>query len=309
MNRDAAGQTRLDQLGATGDDADQVLVPQAGQQLHEHERAAARALDEVEQRVVGLGVDDVLGHLGHGGIVERAEDDPLGAAVVQMLDRAEDLRRALVGAEGEDPGHRQVGEAHGQREQRRRGPAVSPLQVVERDHQRPVEGGALEQHLQVLQQPVALLGQRAKLRQPGSLEQRVRAVEQRGHQRRELDHASPGLGRASAHPEREPPRDPVRLGQQSGLAHPRLSLDEHHRPDTRAHAIKLNADRREFSVPTANNGSAGGRQAQISESTALAEARFAVARLRAGAAPSADAPLATTSVGTERPEGMRCIGG
>ena len=39
-----------------------------------------RALDEVEKRVVGLGVDDVLGHLGHGGVVERAEDDPLGAA-------------------------------------------------------------------------------------------------------------------------------------------------------------------------------------------------------------------------------------
>ena len=30
---DAAGQARLDQLGPTGDDADQVLVPQAGQQL------------------------------------------------------------------------------------------------------------------------------------------------------------------------------------------------------------------------------------------------------------------------------------
>ena len=198
-----------------------------------------------------------------------------------MLDRAEDLRRALVGAEGEDPGHRQVGEAHGQREQRRGGPAVSPLQVVERDQERPVEGGALEQHLQVLQQPVALLGQRAKLRQPGSLEQRARAVEQRGHQRSELDDPRAGLSRASAHSEREPPRDPVRLGQEAGLAHTRLSLDEHHRPDTRAHAIKLNTDRREFSVPTANNGSAGGRQAQISESTSLAEARFAVARLRA----------------------------
>ena len=144
---DAAGQTRFDQLGPTGDDADQVLFPQAGQQLRENERAAVRALDEVEKCVVGLGVDDVLGHLGHGGVVERAEDDPLGAAVVEMLDRAEDLRRALVGAEGDDPGHRQVGEAHGQREQRRGGPAVSPLQVVERDQERPVEGGALEHHL------------------------------------------------------------------------------------------------------------------------------------------------------------------
>ena len=76
VEADAAGQTRLDQLGLTGDDADQVLVPQAGQQLGEHERAAVRALDEVEKCVVGLGVHDVLGHLGHGDVVERAEDDP-----------------------------------------------------------------------------------------------------------------------------------------------------------------------------------------------------------------------------------------
>ena len=203
---------------------------------------------------------------------------------VQLLDRAEDLRRTLVGPEGEDPGHRQVGEADGQREQRRGGPAVSPLQVVERDQERPVEGGALEQHLEVLQQPVALLGQRAKLRQPGSLEQRARAVEQRGHQRSELDDPCAGLSRASAHPEPEPPRDPVRLGQEPSLAHTRLSLNKHHRPDARAHAIELNTDRREFSVPTANKRSAGGRQAQISESMSLAEARFAVARLRASGA-------------------------
>ena len=82
MNADAAGQTRLDEFGPTGNDADQVLVPQAGEQLHENERAAASALDEVEKCVVGLGVHDVLGDLGHGGIVEWAEDDPLGAAVV-----------------------------------------------------------------------------------------------------------------------------------------------------------------------------------------------------------------------------------
>ena len=98
----------------------------------------------------------------------------------------------------------------------------------------------------------------------------MRAVEQRGHQRSELDDARAGLGRAGADPEREPSRDPGRLGQQAGLAHARLSLDEHHRADARAHAVELNADRREFSVPTANNGSGRGRQAQISESTAIA---------------------------------------
>ena len=200
-----------------------------------------------------------------------------------MLDRAEELRRALLGAEGEDPGDRQVGEADGQRAQRRRGPAVGPLQVVERDQQRPVECGALEHRLQVLQQPVPLLGQRAKLPQPGSLEQRARAVEQRGHQRSELDDPGAGLGRAGADPEREPSRDPGRLRQQAGLAHARLSLDEHHRADTRAHAVKLNTDRREFSVPTTNNGSTGGRRAQISESTALAGGRAPLHRGSRGA--------------------------
>ena len=160
---DAPGQPGFDQLGLTGDNADQGLVTEAGQQLHEQERTAARALDEVEERVVGFGVHYVLGHLGHGGVVERSEDDPLGPAVVQMLDRAEELRRALVGAEGEDPTDRQVAEPDGQRAQCRGGPAVGPLEVVERDQERPVQCGALEHRLQVLQQPVTLLGQRVEL--------------------------------------------------------------------------------------------------------------------------------------------------
>ena len=96
----------------------------------------------------------------------------------------------------------------------------------------------------------------------------MRAVEQRGHQRSELDDPRAGLGRASADPEREPPRDPGRLRQQAGLAHARLSLDEHDRARAGAHAVELNADRREFSVPTANNGSGRDRPAQISESMA-----------------------------------------
>ena len=147
----------------------------------------------------------------------------------------------------------------------------------------PSECGALEHRLQVLQQPVPLLGQRVELPQPGSLEQRLRAVEQRGHQRSELDDLRAGLGRAGADPEREPSRDPGRLRQQAGLAHARLSLDEHHRAGARAHAVKLNTDRREFSVPTANNGSGRARQAQISESTAITGPRFASQRRRAPA--------------------------
>ena len=113
----------------------------------------------------------------------------------------------------------------------------------------PAERGALEHRLQVLQQPVPLLGQRVKLPQPGSLEQRVRAVEQRGHQRSELDDLRAGLGRAGADPEREPSRDPGRLRQQAGLAHARLSLDEHDRAGARAHAVELNTDRSRVQRP------------------------------------------------------------
>jgi hypothetical protein len=69
---DAAWQTRLEQFGLTGDDPDQVLVPQPRQQLGEHERAAPRVLDEVEKCAVGFGVHDVLGDLGDGGVPGRA---------------------------------------------------------------------------------------------------------------------------------------------------------------------------------------------------------------------------------------------
>jgi hypothetical protein len=270
---DAAGQARLDQLGPTGDNADQILVPQPGQQLHEYEWPAVRAPGQVEERVVGFGVHHVLGHLGHGGVVEWAEDDPLSAAVLQMPDRSDELRGALVGAEGEDPGNRQVGEANGQRTQRRRCPTVGPLQVVERDQQRSVQSSALEQRLQILQQPVPLLGERVELPEPGSLEQRVRAVEQSVHQRSQLDDPGTRFGCASADPKREPSRDSSRLRQQAGLAHARLSVDEHYRADARAHPVELNTDRREFGVPTAHHGSRSARQAQIGESTSVRHPR------------------------------------
>jgi hypothetical protein len=106
-----------------------------------------------------------------------------------------------------------------------------------------------------LEQPVALLGQRVKLRQPGSVEQWIRAVEQCCHHRSEFDGPRAGLGRADADSEREPSGDAGCLGEQSCLAHARLPLDEDHRAGSRADALELSTDRREFGVSTADNGS------------------------------------------------------
>ncbi len=159
---DAVWKTRLQQPRATADNADQLFVSEARQELHEDQWAAMRALDEVEERVIRHGVNDILSHLGHCGVVQRADDDPFGPILVEMLDRAAKLRRALLSTECEDPSDWQVGEPRGQRAQGRCSPAIRPLQVIQRDQHRPVERGALQHRLEVLQQPVPLLGQRAE---------------------------------------------------------------------------------------------------------------------------------------------------
>jgi hypothetical protein len=188
--------------------------------------------------------------------------------VGEVLDRAQQLRRALVGAEGDDPGDRNRGEADGQGAERCRGPAVGPLLIVEGDQDRAVERGALEHRLEVLEQPVALLGQGVELPQPGSLQHRLRAVEQRRHQRRELHDARAGLRSAGADPDREPSCDPRGLRQQAALAHAGLALDEHHAAGPGARAVELDTDPREFGVPATNDGSGREGVGQSPESTA-----------------------------------------
>jgi hypothetical protein len=108
-----------------------------------------------------------------------------------------------------------------------------------------------------------------KLPQPGSLEQRVRAVKQRGHQRSELNDSCAWFGGPNANPEPKPPRDPCCLRQQAGLAHARLALDQNDCARAGTDTVERNADQRKFGIATANKRSGRENPAQVSESMAI----------------------------------------
>ena len=245
--------------GLTGDDADQVLVAQPGQQLHEQERAAVRALDEVEQRVVGLGVDDVLGHLGDGVVVERAEDDPLGAGVLEILDRA------AGAAPSPGPGGRRRSRRPAGRRGGRAAPAAPP-----RSRCRPTAGrrarsaaaaerGSLEHRLQVLQQPVPLLGQRVQLA-PRSLEQRLEPSNSAVISGASSTTLSTGLGRAGCRPGTRAGARPAPPPPAAGSCPCPAPFDQHHRAGARPHAVELNTDRGELGIPAADRRSRNRRR-------------------------------------------------
>ncbi len=65
---------------------------------------------------------------------------------------------------------------------------LSTLHVVQEDEHWAVQCGALEQRLQLLQPPVALLGSRPEAAEPGTIQQGWRPVEERPEQRRKLSH-------------------------------------------------------------------------------------------------------------------------
>ena len=170
-----------------------------------------------------------------------------------MLDRAEELRRALPGAEGEDPGDRHAGERTGSA----RSAAAVPLSAHCRSSSEIRSGPSSAARSSIACRSCSsqyrCSGSGVKLPQPGSLEQRV--APSNSAVISGASSTTPAPGSAAPTPTRNASRRATRrrLGEQAGLAHARLSLDEYHRAGAGADAVELNADRREFSVPTANN--------------------------------------------------------
>ena len=68
-----------------------------------------------------------------------------------------------AGAEGQHPPDRQRRQLGRKTPQRGQGPAVSPLQIIKADHDGLAESSPLQQRLDVLEQPVTLLGRRVRL--------------------------------------------------------------------------------------------------------------------------------------------------
>jgi hypothetical protein len=111
--------------------------------------------------------------------------------------------------------------------------------IVDRDQEWRLERRALEQLLQVSQQPVPLLGLRMKSGELAWAEQRLGSVEQRCQQRRDLDHRLARLGCADADSDAEAAGYRRDLREQATLAHAGGALDDNHRFGAVGEALEL----------------------------------------------------------------------
>ena len=217
------------------------LLAQPFEQLDEQERIPARVRRELQQR--GLADRrEVVGHdLGDGIVRKRPQHDPPGAPEAS----GQLAQRGGARAQREAPEDRQLRGPRHERPQRQQRAGVRGVQVVERDHQRPVERGGLEHVVDLLDQPEAelrRLGRRVGAPEP--------AVEQRRQQRGERHGALAfeGLGGYLAQP--RAPGDRRRLGEQPRLADPRRALDQQHAARAAGRRGDELSDRRQLVVAT-----------------------------------------------------------
>jgi hypothetical protein len=185
-----------------------------------------------------------LGHqLGHGLPVELAEGQAAGPAGVEGLQRPLQLPAAGERLQAGHQRHRADGEPPGQRAQGQEAGGVGPLQVVQAEHQRSPPGQRLHQvqegvdglELQARvaadggDAPVALVGgQQGGDGGPARVRGGPRAPEGVGQQA-ERPVALQVLPPPGHHLETAGAGGLQRLGEQTGLADPRLALHDHDR--------------------------------------------------------------------------------
>ena len=242
------GSSAVDQLGAAVDDADPLLFLQSEERLDDEERAAVGFRQLLQDRLIGLRGEHVRRQLRDRIVIERAEGDRARSLLLQLFERVHERRRFARRAKRDHPGDRQSHQSHRQRAKRRDRSAVRPVGVVDRDQERRLERRALEQLLQVAQQPEPLLGLRMKRRELAGIEQRLGSVEQRREQRRKLDHRLARIGCAAADSDAEAASDRRDLGEQAALAHAGGALDDDHRFGAVGEAFELASNQREFRV-------------------------------------------------------------
>jgi len=233
------GQLAVDQLGAAADDAYPVLFLQSEQGFDDEEGITVGFRQLLADRLIRLRGEDVGRQLSDCIVIEWAENDSAGSLLLQPFEcvchRCRLARRAMR----DDPCDRESREAHRQGANRRRRPGIYPVGIVDRDQEWRLECRALEQLLQVSQQPEPLLGVGMKSGELAWAEQRLGSVEQRCKQRRELDHRLARLGRAASDSDAEAAGHSRNLCEQATLSHAAGALDDDHRFGAVGEALEL----------------------------------------------------------------------
>jgi hypothetical protein len=122
------------------------------------------------------------------------------------------------------------------------------VRVVDRDQERRLQRRALDQSLQISQQPEPLLGLCMKTRELAGVEQRLGPVKQRRQQHRKLDDSLARIGCAATDSDTEAAGDRRHLCEQAALAHTGGALDDQHPFGAVREAFELASNQREFRV-------------------------------------------------------------
>ena len=258
-------QGHLGHLGPPVGDLDRSLLDERAHQLGDEQRVAARPRHPGQQTLARLGGDDLFHQLGHGLVAERAKWQPSRAARVQGLERPRQLRGTREQPQAADQRHRHVAQAAAQRAQGQEAGRVGPLQVIQGDHQRALEGQRLDQVTEgvdglELQARVAAHRDRAPVAEVGGQQlgdgppTRVRG-RAGARERVGQDPERPGplqlLGSPAHDLEPAGPGVVQGLGKQPGLADAGLPLDEHDRRVAQGHLIERVAERLELHLAPA----------------------------------------------------------
>src|SRR5260370_28541594 len=166
----------------------------------------------------------------------------MGAAISERGEGARHRHGSFARSYCKHPGDRERAKAMWERPKGRGGAAVGPREVVEADHERRLHRGPLEERLDVVEDPVALLGRADELRELRKIHEGHISAADRIHQRGEFDDflalpacTEPGSKTQSF-------RYRPRLRQKPGLADSRLALDQGHVADAPSHPIERGVD-------------------------------------------------------------------
>ena len=229
-----------------------VLLLQTLEQLDQQERDARSARRHRQQTSRRLGAHGIRNHRRHRLLRQWRDPQTTGTAPLEPSHRLADSGSTFVAAPGEYPEDRRPHQPRRQRGKRPQRAAVGPMDVIEKQHQRPLERGGFKRALELMKHPIRLLAQHPR---GLALPDRRITPQRRVKQRRERD----GLAalrrlteqRTDPHPAGHDPR----LRQQTALADPRRTFDKQHARLSTRHARQTLAEHRQLTVPAAQEPS------------------------------------------------------
>jgi hypothetical protein len=222
------------------------------EQLDQQERDARSARGHRQQTRRRFGTHDIRNHPRHGLLGQWGNPQTTGTAPLEPSHRLADSGPTFVAAPGEYPKDRRPHQPRRQRCKHPQRAAVGPMEVIENQHQRPLERGGFKRALELMKHPIRLFAQHPR----GFALPDRRITPQRGvKQRRERDGLAALRRVTEQRTDPHPAGHDAGLRQQTALADPRRTFDEQHARLSTRHAGQTLAEHSQLTVPAAQEPS------------------------------------------------------